>query len=514
MKVKLRLWGVFQDIVGERELSLELPEGARIRDLLEGLVKRHGKRFGDELFEPGGEEIRPFVKILLNGHGTTPSARLHDGDTIAIFPPVGGGSPEEKVIHDPVHGSMRLGGLVLDLLNTPEVQRLRGIRQLGLANLVFPGANHTRFEHVLGVANLVSRLGSELELPKHEQDLLLSAAMLHDVGHPAYSHTLEYLMKEYLGKAHMRLTGDILRGKADIVEEKELERLRGLKIPTAVQALAKHDISTEELASLLLGKHRRSYLGQLIHSEVDVDQMDYLLRDAHFTGVALGMVDIERLMRTLVIHGGCLAIARKGVEAVEGLLTARALMYSSVYFHHTVRIAEMMLANAVEFAISAGGPITSDNFYRLTDSGLMEGLSATPGYPSEIVTRLRYRQLFKSAYVEERRELKAPERRKLLKLYGSWRRVREVQDAIAGEAGAPGGYVVLDVPIVDILVSEPRLVKVEVPVLEDGKLTKLSRVSPLAIALKRRQAPRYLLRVVTAEKYLGRVKRAAEKILP
>ena len=420
---------------------------------------------------------------------------------------------EEKTIHDPVHGSMRLSGIVLDLVDTPEVQRLRGILQLGLANLAFPGANHSRFEHVLGVAYLAKRIGDELRLSEGELNLLLAAAMLHDIGHPPYSHTLEYLMTEYVGKNHMEITGDIVRGKLSVCSGEELERLRGLKVPSVPEVLERHGINSKEVALLLLGKHRKPYLGQLIHSDIDVDQMDYLLRDAHFTGVALGMIDTDRLMRTLVVNRNRLAVLSKGIEAVEGLLTARALMYSSVYFHHTVRVAELMLANAVEFAILHGGPITRDNFYLMTDAALMEHLYSMDGYPKDIVMRLRYRQLFKSAYVERRRELSQAERRRILKRYSGWSRVREIQNEIADRAGVSRRDVILDVPFADILISEPRLEKVEMSVLAEGKLEKLSKLSPIASAIKKRQAPRYLLQVVTKPGYVGRVRRAAKKVL-
>lgn len=421
--------------------------------------------------------------------------------------------PTEKTIHDPVHGSMRLSGLVLDLIDTPEIQRLRGIRQLGLAYLAFPGANHSRFEHALGAAHLVSRMSAELKLDKGERDLLLAAATLHDVGHAPYSHTLEYLMTEYLKRDHMELTGDILRGKINVCSKEELGKLRDLKVPSAVDVLERRGVNPREVAQLLVGKHRRRYLGQLIHWDIDVDQMDYLLRDSHFTGVALGMIDIDRLMRTLTLHRGHMAVLEKGIEAVEGFLTARALMYTSVYFHHTVRAAEIMLANAVDHALRCGGPITKSNFYLMKDSELIDGLGAAGGYPADIVVRLMYRQLFKPAYREERRELSRAEKRGYLRQYGRWRRVRELQDEIADEAGVERGYVVLDVPIVDIIISEPRLEKVEVPVLAEGKVERLSKVSPIALALKRRHAPRYFLRVLGEPKHVARVRRAAKKVL-
>jgi hypothetical protein len=514
LQVKLKLWGIFQELAGEREVRVELPPDSTIGDLLELLIKRHRKRFQGKLSKLGSKEVRSYMKFLPGGHATGPKTKLSEGDVVAIFPPVGGGAlEEEKTIHDPVHGSMRLSGLVLDLVDTPEVQRLRNIRQLGLANLVFPGANHSRFEHTLGVAYLLKRMNEELKLRGHELNLLLAAATLHDVGHAPYSHTLEYLMLEYVGKDHMELTGDILRGKLSICPPDEFKRLRELRVPSVVEVLERREVDPDEVALLLLGKHRKPYLRQLIYSDIDVDQMDYLLRDAHFTGVALGMIDIDRLMRTLVVHRERMAILSKGIEAVEGLLTARALMYTSVYFHHAVRVAELMLANAVDFALSKGGPITIDNFYLMTDAELMERLYSMDGYPKDIVMRLRYRQLFKSAYTERRRGLSRVEKRRILKRYGRWAPVRELQNEIADKAGVSRGYVILDVPIVDIIISEPRLEKVGIPVLTDGKLVKLSELSPLAVALRERQAPRYLLRVVTPAKHVARVRRVVPRVL-
>jgi HD superfamily phosphohydrolase len=418
----------------------------------------------------------------------------------------------EKVIHDPVHGSMRLSGLVLQLVDSPEVQRLRGIKQLGLANLVFPGANHSRFEHVLGVSHLVEQLGRELGISKDELDTLAAAAVLHDIGHPPYSHTLEYLMNDYLKRDHMEFAGDILMGKATIYDKHELGDIREPPVPV-VDVLSDHGISPSEVAGLVLGKHRKPYIGQIIHSDIDADQMDYLLRDAHSTGVALGMIDVDRLMGVIIVRKNRLAIEDKGIEAVEGFMTARALMYTSVYFHHTVRIAELMLANAVGFAIEKGGPINKDNFYRLTDAELMERLHSIQGYPRDTVTRLKYRRLYKTAYVEERRELTRTEKNRMLKKFGKWREVLRLQDEIAEMVRLPRGKVLLDVPIVDVLLSEPRLEKVEVPAISEGKLVRMSELSPIAEALKKRQAPRYLLRVVTDSENVSKVRRAASKVL-
>lgn len=420
---------------------------------------------------------------------------------------------EEKTIHDPVHGSMRISGLVLDLVDAPEVQRLRRIKQLGLANLVFPGANHTRFEHSLGTAHIVTRLTQELGLDKDRTNLLIAAAALHDVGHAPYSHTLEYLMEDYLGLGHMELTGDVLRGKTSTCTPKEIEELEELGAPRIPEILSNHGIDPDETAKLLLGEHEEPYLGQIIHSDIDVDQIDYLSRDARFTGVALGRIDIDRLMRTLKIQDEKLMIQRKGVEAVEGLLTARALMFSSVYFHHTTRIAELMLANAVDYALRHDTPITKEKFFRMTDEELAERLYECGGYSRDIVARLRFRRLFKTAYLEEQRELDSDEKDYLIETYDTWSSIKEKQEIIAEKAGVPKGKVILDVPIVDLLVSEPRMGMVEIPVIKEEGPAKLSEVSPLAPALRDRQTPRYLLRVATPRKHTNKVKEAATEVL-
>lgn len=414
----------------------------------------------------------------------------------------------EKTIHDPIHGSLRLEEPFLDLLEVPEVQRLRGIRQLGMAHLVFPGGNHSRFEHSLGVLHLVRRFGGQKGLGREELLLLGAAALLHDVGHPPFSHTLEALMLKHLGKDHVQVGCEVVRGRAHLRDRPSgcLGSMEGIP-----EKLERWGIDPGEVASLMRGRHRRRYLAELLASEVDLDQMDFLLRDAHFTGVALGMIDIDRLLSTLVIRGNRLMILNKGVEAVEGMLTARSLMYSSVYFHPTVRAAELMLANAVEWSIGKGeSPM---ELYARTDGELLEELRRLGGYGEEMVLRLKYRQLFKPAREEPRRRLEGRERRLFLKRFGGWDSLLELQDEIADRAGVPRGYVLLDVPLLDLFLSEPRMGKVEIPVLMERGRARLSEISPIADALREGATPRYLMRVLTLPRFAERVERASRKVL-
>jgi len=416
----------------------------------------------------------------------------------------------KKTVHDPVHGTITVSGVVLELLDTVEVQRLRGIKQLGLANIAFPGANHSRFEHALGTSFMGEKVSAALGLSKEEKELLKVAALLHDVGHAPYSHTLEQLMLDVLGLDHMEITGKILAGKITIEDSR---KVRMLGLSRVCEVLGKWGISAKEASLLLLGRHEKEYLGNLLHSEVDVDQLDYLLRDSHFTGVALGMVDAERLINTLTIRQNKLCVMEKGVEAVEGLLTARSLMYSSVYYHHTVRTAEVMLANAVDFAIADLPKREARRLFTMNDAQLMVFLESVGGFVAELAARLRFRRLYKPIHVRPRTKLSEEEKEEYLEKFGSWSKVRRIQEEIAEAAGVESGRVMIDVPVVDIIISEPRISKVEMPVLSGGKLYNLAEISPLAEAIKLRQSPKFFLRVLADPRFEDKIKRASKKVL-
>ncbi len=260
-----------------------------------------------------------------------------------------------KIVHDPVHGSIRVAGLNERLLDSAEIQRLGHIKQLGLANLVFPGANHTRLEHSLGACHIADRLSAELDLPADDRARLTAAALLHDVGHGPYSHTLEGAVFQELGFDHVEQSRRIIRGEGDALTPGDRDGLGGP--PTVRELIEEEGLDPGTVAGLLEGgkgptifdfdqgnrtastEPNERHLRQIITGVVDVDQIDYLMRDSHYTGVAHGVIDVDRLLQTLLVHDGELVVSRGGVSALEGMLVARGLMYSSVYFHRTARIA-------------------------------------------------------------------------------------------------------------------------------------------------------------------------------
>ncbi|WP_297458426.1 HD domain-containing protein [Thermococcus sp.] len=218
-----------------------------------------------------------------------------------------------KLVHDPIHRGIELDDLAVKLVDTPEFQRLRRITQLGLVYLAYPSARHTRFEHSLGTFYLAERIRA------HNPDIdegTVYAALLHDLGHYPFSHTLEALYPRHEDNTLWLIKhGEI----GDVLGER---------------------FSGNEFKRLL--KH------PLVSGDIDADRMDYLVRDAYYTGVAFGLVDLDRLVRYLHWDGSRLVVMEKGIMAAQNLLLARSMMYPAVYQHHTARISGAMLVKAVE----------------------------------------------------------------------------------------------------------------------------------------------------------------------
>ncbi|UCE38066.1 MAG: HD domain-containing protein [Thermoplasmata archaeon] len=432
--------------------------------------------------------------------------------------------PDYKIIHDTVHGSIKLQGLFLDLLETPEIQRLHGINQLGLAYLVFPGANHTRLEHSIGTCFVASRIADSLGLLEDEKKLAMAAAMLHDIGHSPYSHTLEIAVHSDMQADHMDITKEIILGKRRILSDDEPDKNRDY-IP---DLLEKYDLDPEDVASLIFGYsandgstkiedfpthknqkffNEKRYISQMIHGAIDADQIDYLLRDSFYTGVAHGTIDIDRLIQTMEIFNNDLVVHKRGVPAVEGMLVARALMYTSVYFHKTVRIAELMLARAVELLDEPLGEI-----HEMNDSELMARLKEHGGFQKEIASMLKFRKLFKRAFTLTKGQASDTEMRVIKELKEPKQR-RKKEEEICRRAQVPNGYVIIDVPEKELQISEPRIRATNVKILDNDKLAPLSRFSPLARALEVREVYDWEIMVSSSPRYVTKVEKVVKKVL-
>ena len=220
-----------------------------------------------------------------------------------------------KFIRDSLNGNLQLNEFEVKLIDTPQIQRLRRIKQLGFTYLVYPGANHTRFEHSIGTMYFASRLAYSLNLSADEREMLRVSSILHDAGHGPFSHVSESVLE----KSHEELT-------SKLIMQSELSEILSEKF------------DPNDIIKLISGEGK---LGPIISGDLDVDRMDYLLRDSYYTGVAYGVIDVERLIHNMKLEDH-LILKAKGVQAAESMLLARYFMYPSVYQHHTTRIINAM----------------------------------------------------------------------------------------------------------------------------------------------------------------------------
>ncbi|MDD4221687.1 MAG: HD domain-containing protein [Candidatus Methanomethylophilus sp.] len=430
-----------------------------------------------------------------------------------------------KTVHDPLHGGVRVDGFFLDLLNRHEMQRLRGVKQLGSANLVFPGANHTRFEHCLGTYALAGRMAEAIGLNEEDTLAVRTAGLLHDICHGPFSHSTEEIMEDRTGLDHMELARRLIKGQVRTYRKRDEDLFGGSD--SIAEVIAAHGVDPDEVCDLIAYPTTtpkeanqldldgnvsyfpsKDYIHQIIHGPVDADQMDYLVRDAHYTGVAMGNIDIDRLLDTMRVVNDCIVIARSGAPAAEGLMVSRALMYSSVYYHQTVRIIKCMLTKAVEAA-----DLDLQEIYLWDDADLTAALIAKGGVPSYLVRCLQNRVLYKKAVSvlssDTSNDLAA-----FLARHSPYRKRQELEQEIADKAGVELWQVSVETPSPSTLLSKIKIGKTGVSILDpDGKVRSLARSSPIARALQSRDAFGWSLVVSCPASCRGAVTAAAKKVL-
>lgn len=237
---------------------------------------------------------------------------------------------EEKVFKDPVHNYIHVQDeIIWELINTTEFQRLRRIRQLGTSYLTFHGAEHSRFSHSLGVYEITRRIISQFERnnysdwPSEERLVALCAALLHDLGHGPFSHSIEHAFN----MNHEDWTIKIIKGDTEV---------------GAVLRTMGEDFS-ERVAAVIRKDYDKPLIVNLVSSPLDADRMDYLLRDAYFTGVNYGTIDMDRILRMLRPYQGRIVVKESGMHAVEDYLMSRYQMYWQIYFHPVTRSSDIIL---------------------------------------------------------------------------------------------------------------------------------------------------------------------------
>lgn len=375
-----------------------------------------------------------------------------------------------EVIRDPLWNTIRVDPVALRIIDTPEFQRLRHVRQLGHAYLVYPGATHSRFDHALGVYHLARRtlqlLSERGELRDVEPEdcrMVPYAALLHDIGHYPFSHALEELGEHRVAVHHESLTEEFFRS------------------PTLADALAGIEPDAADRITAMIRGRSGSPLQGLVAGSLDLDKIEYLNRDAWMCGVPYGVVDVDRLIHALALlpdpGTGRLEIGihEKGVAALESLLFAKYQMFRNVYWHHAVRSATALYKRAVEDALVAG-VITDRELVGRTDEGLLTLLeirAAANDHPlarrvaERWIPALRERRLPKRAL-----ELSGDAVRELP--LGSWFYTRpELREGLerylCEELELPPGSVFVDYP------EKPRMMGLDLLLLQrDGSIVRLA----------------------------------------
>lgn len=419
-----------------------------------------------------------------------------------------------KYVRDPVHGYIGMTDVEKHVIDTLPLQRLREIKQLSVTHITYPGADHSRFSHVLGTMHLAGQIAENLRrsvsLNDDELQMVRLAGLLHDVGHGPFSHSYEEILVKYRNLNHEQMGREVLEKSelADVIKTCGFE-------PT-------------EITELTFGKPKREkqYLRQIIASQVDADKMDFLLRDSYFTGVEYGHIDVNRLIQAMEVTKNEIAIDLKALYALEAFMIARYEMFLAVYYHHSVRAGAVMLHKAMDYAHELLGLTTFkdvNEFLRLDDPSLMTHLreldpkkvdAANRGSAEkakDMVSRLDRRELLKMAYqrdVHVRDEY-------IAKLLSDEAVRRQKEAEIAKKVGIDPEYVVVDVPTLDSIPYYPREIDpMEVPVFRvtsrgEKEPVQLSSFSRLIDVLKGYVD---IIRVYTLREHREKVERVAKEV--
>ena len=377
-------------------------------------------------------------------------------------------------VRDSIHDYIDLNELESSLVDTEPYQRLRWIKQLGSANLVYPGANHTRLEHSIGVSHLAKQMAIQSGVPDDEMHLVSIAGLLHDLGHSPYSHLADELP---FGKDHVEVT-------QDIIKDSQISEI-----------FHKQGIETNEICDLIKGNHK---YGSLISGDIDADRLDYLIRDSHYTGVKTG-VDTGRLITKMSFSSNELVIGESCLPVVETFLTSRSIMFPTVYFHPFSRGAELMLARATKSAIN-GGNFSYEEFTSYTDHTFLSKLNLAGGLSKNLVNDFEKRRIIKRAVSITKDETE--------EMGITKSDIETLENSIAGKLEIESSEIFMDLPPLKVVPT----MKVKI-LKEDGTLDYASNMSTITKSLYEAQFDHWRCRIYGPSKLSDQVSKIAEREL-
>jgi HD superfamily phosphohydrolase len=429
----------------------------------------------------------------------------------------------QKAVQDPIYGAILFEPWELEIISTWEMLRLRYVRQLGPAHLVYPGATHTRHEHCLGtnflaqksirVVNYCEDLDAACFAPlsnlidDYHQKLFRAAALLHDVGHPPTSHTIEYALHHWSGLDHLDL-GTFLILNSSLSD-----------------TLLQNDIDPRDVVNILKRQGKdpiKDLLTEFLDHPLDIDKTDYLIRDAHFSGVQLGIFPAERVLLTnRVVRNEedkyVRAFMLKAIHSLEALILSRNWMFSDLYLHHAVKLAEALISKATYFRMREEDLSRNEcvgMFTRMTDGDLFRWLEASEiEFVRDYASRIRYRKLFKVVLSRPLTSFDEEIESRFRETFKDISKLIEMEEELSEEPGS----VIVDVVIPSF--GKKKLAKI--PLLVGGdkgfdlvELDNTKEGRPLTHILRQQTKTIPSVRVYSDQKIANEVRRRFEKEFP
>lgn len=377
-----------------------------------------------------------------------------------------------KHVKDALHGYIELDEVEKKVVDSGEMQRLRRIQQLGLSSLVYPSATHTRFQHSLGVMHLAGRFADSLELDRERRKELRIAGLLHDSGHGPFSHASELVMENY-GYSHEDFSCKVVDRLEDCFNVD----------PDRVKRIIKGELE----------------IGQAVAGDIDADRMDYLMRDAHSSGLEHGHIDASTIIRLAEIDSRRLVFDSKAIDALESLFTSRFHMIKTLYTHHAVNIAEKMLQRSLEDYIT-----DVEEEMRMDDYEMHNALLNSEGESKELYRKVKDRELYKKCLEWDRDQLSKEQLKSLEKTVEN---ERKLEEKIAENAGVEASKVIVDAP------STPSIKDINVKIKKNGEVKDMTDLSPVPSALSKAEWRTVKMEVFCEPGLEKKVGESAEQVL-
>jgi len=387
------------------------------------------------------------------------------------------------ILKDPLYGFISIEKPFKSLIETSEFQRLRNIKQLGLSYLIYPSANHSRFEHSIGAFYLAQRLIEKISAEKTSgtkkipyKNEFMAAALLHDIGHYPFSHAIEKSIGLANGASHEQQTINIIRhGKiSEIIKKSKLD--------------------IDMICDFISG---RGKFGKLISGQIDVDRLDYLKRDSYYTGVAYGVIEVDVITKRMEVIGKKYFVDEKFLPAFESILIARYLMYSMVYMHRKTLIANNMLRAAFREARLAGEILPAD-IAKFDDIDFIAKLRSSVTVAQKLIGQITNRDLYQEAIIFRKEDFSSFEKIKKIK------DISEIETALSKQLGIKNHEILINI------LKFPKIGQSEILIAPSGQ--SLENVSPIVKALNSAEWNHWFVGIYCPEKHLKEIRKAKNLI--